>query len=72
MGDITMERRAYRPDELALALGVGRSTVWKWIQEGRLTRIKVGRVTLIPMESVNSWIEHGLQEGQHTEMAASN
>lgn len=35
--------------------GVGRSTVFKLIKEGKLTRLKVGRCTLIDADDAERW-----------------
>lgn len=43
---------AYGVDEAADSLGVGRSTVWRWIQEGRLKTLKLGGRTLIRREEL--------------------
>jgi excisionase family DNA binding protein len=45
-------RLAIRPEELAAAVGVSRSTVLAWLERGELGRIKIGQVVLIPLEEV--------------------
>jgi excisionase family DNA binding protein len=39
---------AYRPKDARVRLGVGHTTLYKWIKEGRIKPIKIGGVTLIP------------------------
>ena len=49
-----MDRIAYRVNEAAEVLGVGRSTIWKWLSEGRLTRHKIGGCTLIRADEIDA------------------
>ncbi len=39
------------------ALGIGRSSIYKLIAEGKLAKIKLGRRSLIPTESIRALIE---------------
>ena len=48
----------YNVNEVAAMLGLGRTTVFKLIGEGRLTRIKIGMRTLIPAEDVDALLQH--------------
>lgn len=34
-----------RPADAARALGVSRASVWRWIREGRLAEVRLGRRT---------------------------
>ena len=45
-------RLAYRAREVAQMLGVNDRTVWTWLREGRLTRLKVGGATFIAADQV--------------------
>lgn len=38
---------------------VGRSTVWRWIREDRLTTVRLGGSTRIPHSSLEAFIEAG-------------
>jgi excisionase family DNA binding protein len=49
-----VERRAYKVHEVAAVLGLGRTTIYKLIQDGHLTRIKIGASTLIPANDVEA------------------
>jgi excisionase family DNA binding protein len=40
-------------------LGVGKTTIYKLVGEGRLSTIKIGRRTLVLMTSVSNLIESG-------------
>ena len=48
---------AYRPDDAALVLGLGRTTTYALIREGRLRSIKVGRRRLIPASEIERFLE---------------
>ncbi len=43
---------AYGVEEAASALCVGKSTVWRWIHDGRVKTIKLGGRTLIRREEL--------------------
>ncbi len=36
MADIMTERTAYRLSEVRAALGISRSTMWRWIKKGKI------------------------------------
>lgn len=43
-----------RPSEVARYFDVTRKTVYKWIREGKLGSVKIGRLIRIPREEVLS------------------
>lgn len=43
---------AYGIEEAARAIGVGKSTIWRWIHDGRVKTIKLGGRTLIRREEL--------------------
>lgn len=44
----TVEKRYYRPNEAAIYLGVGESTIWDWVRKGKLKVKKIGpKVTVL-------------------------
>lgn len=45
-------RLAYGVQEAADALSVGKSTIWRWIHDGRLKPIKLGGRTVIRREEL--------------------
>lgn len=49
-----MQRKAYKVNEATAMLGVGKSTIYKLMNEGRLHRIKVGASTLITAASIDA------------------
>lgn len=42
------DKLAYGIQEAAEAMSVGKSTVWRWIHDGRVKTVKLGGRTLIP------------------------
>lgn len=52
-----MQRKTYKVDEVAEILGLGRTTIHKLIREGELQKIKLGRSTLVPLESVDALLQ---------------
>lgn len=55
--ELPRERLAYSVNDAAVALGIGKTTLWKAISDGRLRAFKFGARTLIPAEALRSWIE---------------
>lgn len=49
-----MKRMTYKVNEVAEVLGLSRTTIYKLINLGELTRIKLGASTLISAESVDA------------------
>lgn len=45
---------AYSPAEAAEALGVGRSTIFDLMKDGKLRRVKIGAKTVIPRSSLEA------------------
>ena len=52
-----MERLAYSINETAKALSLGRTSIYSLINEGKLDVFKLGRRTLIKVESIRRLIE---------------
>jgi len=48
---------AYRPDDAAVVLGLGRTTTYALIRDGQLRSIKVGRRRLIPVSEIKRFLE---------------
>jgi excisionase family DNA binding protein len=47
------EKKFMRASELAKHLGVGKSTVWKWVSDGKITSKKISeRVTVFEVAEV--------------------
>jgi excisionase family DNA binding protein len=54
-----MNRKAYKVNEVASLLGLGRTTIYRLIDLGQLSRIKIGATTLIPAEDVDALLQRG-------------
>lgn len=52
-----MDRKAYKLNEVAQTLGLGRTTIYKLLREGELRKIKIGATTLIPAESLDALLQ---------------
>lgn len=52
------ESLAVRIPQAAQLLGIGRSSIYELINKGELETIKIGRSTLIPMDTLRAFIEH--------------
>ena len=53
---IPLERLAVSVEEAADALGVGRSTLFELIRDGRLGSIKVGKRRLVPTDELKAFL----------------
>jgi excisionase family DNA binding protein len=49
-------RLVLRPEEVAWALGVGRTTVFELIRAGKLRSAKIGKSRRIPTEAVREYV----------------
>lgn len=54
---------SYTINEATEAVGLGRTTIYKLIAQGRLTAIKIGRRTLISAASLDELISRSCSEG---------
>ena len=52
-------RKAVGINEAARMLGIGRSTLWNLISEGRSRVVRLGRRVLIPMAVINAALRDG-------------
>jgi excisionase family DNA binding protein len=52
-----VEPIAVRVRQAAAMLGIGRSTLYMCIAAGEIETIKVGRSTLVPVESLTAFVE---------------
>ncbi len=60
----TTARRAYKPEEVASLLGIGRSTIYRLMTSGSLESVKVGGSRRITVEQLDRYLatleaEHG-------------
>ena len=56
-GKRTLDRKAYKLNEVAQTLGLGRTTIYKLISQGELQKIKLGATTLISAESLDALLQ---------------
>lgn len=52
-----MQRKTFKVNEVAEALGLSRTTIYKLIGAGELQRIKLGATTLIAADSVDALLQ---------------
>jgi len=60
LGNTAMESPvplAVRIPQAARLIGIGRSTIYQFINAGEIETIKVGRSTLIPIDSLRDFIQ---------------
>lgn len=50
------EKLSFTIKEVVVALGIGRSTIYAAIAQGRLKAVKVGRRTLILRDDLHAWM----------------
>ena len=58
----TAERRAYTIKRFCESFDLSRATVYRLFRAGSLSRMKVGKRTLIPSESVEAWAASALAQ----------
>ena len=54
-----IERRALRINDAAAAYGLGRSTIYKLMAEGKLSTVKIAGRRLIPRDNLESLLREG-------------
>jgi excisionase family DNA binding protein len=47
--------------EAAVQLSCSEAAIWKWIQQGKFQRVKVGRLTRIRTQDLDACVRLGLQ-----------
>ena len=50
-------RLLLRISETMTALGLGRTTVYRMIQDGELPVVRVGKAIRVPVEALDTWIK---------------
>jgi excisionase family DNA binding protein len=50
------QRKAYRPEEVAQLLGLGRTTVFELLRTGEMESVKAGRARLVPADAIDRWL----------------
>jgi excisionase family DNA binding protein len=54
--ELPAEKLAFTLKEASAALGVGRTTLYAAIADGRLAAVKLGNRTLIPADALHAWL----------------
>ena len=54
---ISMRRVLYSVEEAASVLSVGRTSLYALIDSGQLERVKIGRRSLVPADSIAAYVE---------------
>lgn len=54
--ELPPEKLTFTMKEASVALGVGKTTLYAAIAEGRLAAVKLGNRTLIPADSLRAWL----------------
>jgi excisionase family DNA binding protein len=57
-GEVEVPRAALRVNEACATLGISRSKIYEELAAGRLEARKAGSCTLIPMASINAWLNN--------------
>lgn len=61
------ERLAYRPEEAAHVLGLGKSKFYSLLATSNIQTVRVGRATLIPRSELLRFIEENMKEWQSSQ-----
>jgi excisionase family DNA binding protein len=62
MADRRVEQRLYRPTEAAESLGVSRSSMYLWIQQGLVRTVRVGSRSRVPASELDRLAEEGVPQ----------
>ena len=54
-----MPERLLRPEEVAEILQISKRTVVRWLKEGKLGGVRVGRLWRIPQEELDRFLREG-------------
>ena len=54
--DVSVPRTALRVRQACVALSISRSKLYEEVAAGRLRALKAGSCTLIPMASIDAWL----------------
>ena len=55
---------ALRPREAAKALGISERTLWAWTHDGDLPHVRIGRMTLYPVDALRDWLRRRVEVAQ--------
>jgi len=64
MDKTQLERKAYSPKEVQEMLGISQTTVYRWLESGRLPAVKIGKLWRIPADALEELLSaEGGQDG---------
>lgn len=58
-GETRMTERWYSVDEIAAHLGIGRETVYRWIEQRGLPAHRIGKFWKLKVSEVDEWVRSG-------------
>ena len=58
-----MEPLLLRAEEVAEALGLGRSKVYELMASGELPTVRIGRAVRVPAEALRDWVAARISDG---------
>jgi predicted site-specific integrase-resolvase len=58
----TVPSLALRPRDAARALSISERTLWYWTKAGIVPSVRVGHVTLYPVDAVRKWLAEQAQK----------
>lgn len=58
------DERSAGVDDVATHVGVGRATIYRWIEHRGLPARKVGRLLRFERSQVDAWVDEGSGEGE--------
>ncbi|AQU89393.1 AlpA family phage regulatory protein (plasmid) [Komagataeibacter nataicola] len=51
-------RRLLKIQEVMQETGLGRTSIWRLVKDGKLVKVKIGSNTRITAESYNAWLKN--------------
>lgn len=57
-------RLAYPVDEAARLLGVGRTTLYRLVGEGKITAVKIGGRTVVPATELEQYLQRQIMKAR--------
>jgi len=57
MDKTQVERKAYSPKEVQEMLGIAQTTVYRWLESGRLPAVKIGKLWRIPADALEELLD---------------
>jgi excisionase family DNA binding protein len=58
-----IQRHGYSPEEAALSLGLGRTSTFALIKDGKLGVVRLGRKIIVPVAEIRAFLEREMTRG---------